>query len=72
MKGIGIALIIWGAIGCFCGSLMFGDIGIACIIGSVAAILSGCGFLSVHKQIQRLWRKKELPPEFSSSGNVLE
>lgn len=38
--------------------MMFGDIGIACLVGSIGCILSGCGFLSVHKQIQKLWSNK--------------
>lgn len=58
VKGIGIALIIVGSMGCLMGMMMFGDIGIACMVGSVGCILSGCGFLSASKQIQRLWSSK--------------
>lgn len=50
MKVIGILLIIVGAVGIIMGLMMFGDIGIACIIGAVAALLSGIGFLLVPKQ----------------------
>ncbi len=50
MKVIGILLIILGAIGIIMGLMMFGDIGIACIIGAVAALLSGIGFLLVPKR----------------------
>ena len=57
-KGIGIALIIVGIVGCLMGMMMFGDIGIACLVGSVGCILSGCGFLSANKQIQKLWSNK--------------
>lgn len=39
MKGIGIALIVVGTIGCLMGMMMFGDIGIACMVGSVGCIL---------------------------------
>lgn len=58
MKGIGIALIVVGTIGCLMGMMMFGDIGIACMVGSVGCILSGCGFLSAYRQIQKLWSTK--------------
>ena len=50
MKVIGILLIILGAVGIIMGLMMFGDIGIACIIGAVAALLSGIGFLLVPKR----------------------
>lgn len=50
MKAIGILLIILGAVGIIMGLMMFGDIGIACIIGAVAALLSGIGFLLVPKR----------------------
>lgn len=49
MLVIGILLIILGAIGLLLGMMMFGDIGIACIIGSLAALLSGIGFLLSRK-----------------------
>jgi hypothetical protein len=42
---IGILLIILGVIGLFLGMMMVGDIGIACIVGALAALLSGIGFL---------------------------
>ncbi len=51
MKAIGIILIIWGALGILMGLMMFGDIGIACIVGAVTAILSGVGFLITDKKI---------------------
>lgn len=50
MKVIGILLIILGAVGIIMGLMIFGDIGIACIIGAAAALLSGIGFLLVPKQ----------------------
>jgi hypothetical protein len=49
MKIIGILLLIVGAIGVLLGSMMFGDIGIAALIGAVTAILSGIGFLKLSK-----------------------
>lgn len=51
MKVIGILLIIWGIIGILMGGMMFGDIGLACIVGAVTALLSGFGFLSANKKI---------------------
>lgn len=52
MKAIGIILIILGVIGILLGLMMFGDIGIACIVGALSALLSGIGFLIANK---RLW-----------------
>ena len=51
MKVIGILEIILGIIGILMGLMMFGDIGIACIVGALAALLSGIGFLIVAKNI---------------------
>ena len=50
MKAIGIILIVWGALGLFMGLMMFGDIGLACIVGAVTAILSGIGFLLASRR----------------------
>jgi len=50
MKVIGILLIILGAIGLLMGLMMFGDIGLACIIGALSALLSGIGFLTASKK----------------------
>lgn len=52
MKAIGILLILLGIIGILMGLMMFGDIGIACIVGALAALLSGVGFLSVSKKLK--------------------
>lgn len=49
MLVIGILLIILGAIGLFLGMMMVGDIGIACMVGALAALLSGIGFLLLRK-----------------------
>ncbi len=54
MKVIGILLIILGVIGLLLGGMMFGDIGIACIVGALAALLSGIGFLKADKQLKNL------------------
>ena len=52
MKVIGILLIVLGAIGLLMGLMMFGDIGIACIVGALSALLSGIGFLIVSKHLK--------------------
>lgn len=54
MKVIGILLIILGILGILMGGMMFGDIGIACMVGAVAALLSGLGFLSVNKKLNNI------------------
>lgn len=54
MKAIGVLLIILGIIGLLMGMMMFGDIGVAAIIGALAALLSGIGFLSVNRRLTRL------------------
>ena len=59
MKGIGIALIVVGTIGCLMGMMMFGDIGIACMVGSVGCILSGCGVRA--RQKQPIWAQLKSP-----------
>ena len=49
MKAIGIILLIIGIAGMFLGGLMFGDIGLAAMIGALVGIVSGIGFLKVSK-----------------------
>ena len=51
MKVIGILLIILGIIGILMGMMMFGDIGIACMVGALAALLSGIGFMIAAKKV---------------------
>lgn len=51
MKAIGIILIVLGALGIFMGLMMFGDIGLACLVGALTAVLSGIGFLLVSKRL---------------------
>lgn len=53
MKLIGILLILLGVGGILLGAMMFGDIGIACIVGALSALLSGFGFLSVAKALKK-------------------
>ncbi|WP_179215954.1 hypothetical protein [Paenibacillus sp. MY03] len=50
MKVIGILLLVLGVIGLLLGGMMFGDIGIAAIIGALTALLSGVGFLISGKK----------------------
>lgn len=52
MKIVGILLIIVGVLGILMGLMMFGDIGIACLVGAITALLSGIGFLSVNKKLK--------------------
>ena len=54
MKFIGILLVILGIVGIIMGAMMFGDIGIACIIGALTALLSGFGFISAANAIKKL------------------
>lgn len=56
IKVIGMILIVWGIVGIIMGTMMFGDIGIACIVGAVTALLSGFGFLSVNKELVKIRR----------------
>lgn len=52
MKMIGILLILLGIVGIIMGAMMFGDIGIACIVGALSGLLSGFGFLSADKRMK--------------------
>ncbi len=49
MKIIGILLILVGLLGILMGCMMFGDIGLACLVGAITALLSGIGFLLVPR-----------------------
>ncbi len=51
---IGILLIVLGVIGLAMGMIMFGDIGIACIVGALAALLSGIGFILTNRRIKKI------------------
>ena len=54
MKLIGILLILLGIVGIVMGAMMFCDIGIACIVGALSALLSGFGFLSADKRMKNV------------------
>lgn len=48
---IGILLILLGLGGIAMGLMMFGDIGIACIVAALTALLSGIGFLITRRNV---------------------
>ena len=52
MKIIGILLIALGVIGLALGMAMFGDIGLAAMIGATSALLSGVGFILTARQLK--------------------
>lgn len=54
MKVIGILLIVLGGIGILLGLMMVGDIGISCLVGAAAALISGIGFLLTERKINHL------------------
>ena len=51
LKLVGIFLLVLGGIGVILGAMMFGDIGVAAMIGASSAILSGIGFIICNKKI---------------------
>ena len=53
MRLIGILLILVGIACLGMGVMMFGDIGIACIIGALSALFSGIGFMIVAGKFRR-------------------
>lgn len=50
---IGVLLIVLGIIGILMGMVMFGDIGIACMVGALSALFSGIGFLILDSRFKR-------------------
>ncbi len=56
MRVISILLILLGIIGIAAGSVAFGDIGIACMIGGAGALLSGIGFWIAAGRLKKLER----------------
>lgn len=52
MKGIGIAMIIFGIVGLGLGAMMFGDIGISCSYAAIVSILAGIGFVKANGAIE--------------------
>ena len=57
MIAVGVLLIILGAAGIIVGGNMFGDIGIACLVGAGAALIAGIGFLVASSRIKKLENK---------------
>jgi hypothetical protein len=57
VKAISILLLILGGIGILISMNMFGDIGIAGMIGSLAALLGGIGMLLAANKLQALSSK---------------
>lgn len=53
MKLIALLLFLLGVVGIIIGSMMFGDIGIAAIIGALGALLSGIGFWRVGNRLPK-------------------
>ncbi|CAK6472599.1 hypothetical protein MRBLBA21_003733 [Peribacillus frigoritolerans] len=53
MKFIALVLIILGVIGLLLSMMMFGDIGVAAAIASLTALLSGFGFISANKKLNK-------------------
>lgn len=51
-KAIEILLIVLGILSIIMGLMMFGDIGIVRIVGTISVLLSGIGFLSLQKNKQ--------------------
>lgn len=60
MKAFGILSIILGIIGVIIGGMMFGDIGIACLVGAFAALFSGIGLIKASKKISKLEKELEI------------
>ncbi|MDO5133069.1 MAG: hypothetical protein Q4D81_08810 [Eubacteriales bacterium] len=54
MKVIGILLVILGVAGVLLGMMMFGDIGVACIVGAIGSFLSGIGFIIAAGQFKKI------------------
>ena len=51
-KAIGVLLLFIGILGILAGLMMFGDIGIACIVGALGSLLPGIGFVSIPRNKQ--------------------
>lgn len=54
MKILGILLILVGLAGIGMGSMMFGDIGIACMVGAASALLSGFSVLVIASKLKKI------------------
>jgi hypothetical protein len=53
MKIISAILVLVGIVGIVMGSMVFGDIGLAAIIGALAALFSGIGFWMVANRLPK-------------------
>lgn len=53
MRIVGILQIVLAVVGIAAGLIMFGDIGIAALIGAFAALLSGIGILVTARALER-------------------
>lgn len=51
MRIVAVLLILLGVVGLAMGGMMFGDIGVAAMIGAAAALLSGIGFFLAARVI---------------------
>ena len=60
MKVVGVLLIVIGVVGIMLGLFMFGDIGVACMVGALAALLSGIATILAAKRLSVLeeWSPK--------------
>lgn len=58
MRILAILLILVGVLGCAAGMVAIGDIGIACMIGGITALLSGIGFWIVAGKLKKLNKEK--------------
>lgn len=54
MIAIGVLEIVLGAFGIIIGLNMVGDIGVSCLVGSLAALLAGIGFLVASSRVKKL------------------
>lgn len=54
MKIISIILIVIGVAGIILACFMYGDIGVAAIIGALSALLSGISFMLVDNKLKAL------------------
>ena len=52
MKAIWILLMILGVLGISMSFIMYGDIGVACFVGALSALLSGIGFFLVGRKLR--------------------
>lgn len=53
-----ILLVVVGVVGFGLGTMMFGDIGVAAMIGGAAALLSGIGLLRLSRRVAAIEQKE--------------